>query len=166
MLTFRLDIPTIMRASKREIPDGARVVAVLTPEQARAEREADATPDWWRDVHRNDFPTFEVAERVAALANDHAGKPGFYIPIDNGPNVSPHYDVIEAPAVDWPVSYAFNGDSYPDGAIVRVGTGPRMTVTTSTGSRFHRRGRSGTWVKEGGTWALRRGHRDERNPCL
>lgn len=164
MLTFRLDIPTTMQGAKRAIDPAARVTAVLTTEQRRAERDAGTTPDWW--VTRNDFPTMAVAEHVAGLANDAAGKPGFYIAIDNGANVSPRFDVIEAPAVGWPVSYSFNGDSYPDGEIVRVGTGVRMTVTTSTGSRFYRSGQSGRWVKEGGTWSLRRGHHDERNPCL
>lgn len=81
---------------------------------------------------------------------------------DEGPSVWPRYQVITPPAVGDLVSREFNGDSYPDGEIIRVGTGPRMVVTTSTGSRYLRRGESGAWLS--GMWSLQPGHVTKRNP--
>ena len=67
------------------------------------------------------------------------------------------------------VSYAFNGDCYPDGLVVSVGTGVKQVVTTDTGSRYYRKvSRHGdvSWIKEGGTWTLVKGHTRRWNPSF
>lgn len=111
-------------------------------------------------INRRDFDGMDVAEVIARGATELTGER--YIATDAGPHVSPRYDVTRAPAVGDKVSYAFNGDSYPDGEIVRVSASLKV-VTTSTGSRFYRRKQSGSWVK-GGTWSLVRGHVRKLNP--
>jgi hypothetical protein len=110
--------------------------------------------------NRNDWPTMERAEQIARELNEAAmqtvAQP--FIAIDNGPNVSPRYDVIERPMVGDPVSYSFNGDTYPDGTITKIAGAGFRIVTTDTGSRYYRRGTSGRWVKQGGTWGMVKGH--------
>src|ERR1039458_2028661 len=43
-----------------------------------------------------------------------------FLGVDEGSNVSPRFDIIELFSVGDPVSYAFNGDYYPDGYIVKI----------------------------------------------
>lgn len=107
--------------------------------------------------------SFETAERVAASASKATGR--LHIAIDNTTSVSPRYDVIEAPKVGDEVSYGFNGDSYPDGTIVKIGKNLKI-ITTSTGHRYYRRKLMGRWVQTGGTWSLIQGHHNERNPSF
>lgn len=111
-------------------------------------------------VNRNDFGSIQVAEKVAAEATEMTGNR--YIAIDAGSNVSPRYDVIEAPKVGDEVSYAFNGDYYPDGEIVQVSDSLRRVVT-STGGVYWRKRQTGAWKKDK-TWTMVRGHIDRRNP--
>lgn len=85
--------------------------------------------------------------------------------VDDGPNISPRYKVITQPQVGDQVSYAFNGDYYPDGEIASISTSLRV-ITTSTGKRYYRRGQSNHWIQTGGTWSLIHGHHDERNPHI
>lgn len=121
--------------------------------------------DGRNDMSRWDFKTFADAEHIAASANKlNDGKQ--YIATDSGPYVSPRYDVVDVPKVGAPVSYAFNGDYYPCGKIVSVGSGAKMIVRTDTGAVFYRRRLTGTWIKEGGTWMLVRGHHSEKNPSF
>lgn len=94
-----------------------------------------------------------------------AATTGTQIVVDNGPHVSPRFSVIEPPKVGDKVSYGFNGDYYPDGEIVKISGKNLRIVTTSTGSKFWRRGNSGRWVMNG-TWSLVPGHRSERNPSF
>ena len=160
MLRFRFDMPQI----DGQIPDDAHLVDVIS--SGHRDGGAAWTPC---DVSRLHIHTFEMAVNIAELATAWAEARGLrttYLAADNGPKVSPRYDVIEAYKVGDLVSYSFNGDSYPDGEITRVGTGPRMAITTSTGSRYHRAGLTGRWRKEGGTRSLCHGHIDERNPHL
>jgi hypothetical protein len=117
------------------------------------------------DVSRWDWKSFNDAERVANDANAFDPE-NRYVAADSGANVSPRYDVVKAPKVGEPVSYGFNGDYYPCGNIVKVGTGPKMTVTTDTGEVFYRRGLSGSWIRKGGTWSLVRGIHSEKNPSF
>lgn len=84
-----------------------------------------------------------------------------HIAIDDGPNVSPCYDIIKPPMVGDKVSYAFDGDYYPDGVIVRVTA--KYTVTTSTGNTYRRKKLTDGWFRPGGTWCLVSGHINERN---
>lgn len=109
--------------------------------------------------NRNDWKTLARAEEVAAQLTEATGT--LYIATDAGPNVSPRFDVIDAPVVGAKVSKAFNGDYYPEGEIVKVSASLKR-VETSTGVVFFRRGKSGAWV-EGGTWSMVQGHIERRN---
>lgn len=75
---------------------------------------------------------------------------------------SPRHDIIRVPRVGDEVSYSFNGDSTPDGVIVRVTE--KFKVVTSTGNEYRRKKNTGSWVRTGGTWSLIYGHVTERNP--
>jgi hypothetical protein len=68
-----------------------------------------------------------------------------YIATDDGKWSWPQFDVIKAPKVGDKVSQSFNGDSYPRGEIVSVSKSLKL-VTTSTGHKFYRRGKSGAWL--------------------
>jgi len=107
------------------------------------------------DTLSGNYETREEAEDIIEAF------PGRII-ADAGPHRSPRFSIVTPPAVGDKVSYAFNGDSYPDGEVVRVSKSLRV-VTTSTGSKFYRRRESGAWVQNG-TWSLVRGHVSERNP--
>lgn len=107
-----------------------------------------------------DFECYEQAILIAIQAATITGKE--YLPIDNGENVSPRYDVIEAPCVGDKVSCGFNGDYYPEGEIVKISKNFKI-VTTSTGKKFYRKGLTGRWVHSK-MWALVAGHHKEQNP--
>lgn len=110
---------------------------------------------------RNDWKSFSAAKRAARRAT--CAEYEEFIAIDKGPHHHPQFDVIQAPAVGDDVSYAFNGDYYPDGQITRISL-MRRVITTSTGNRYYRaRKNSGTWLKDK-TWSLVPGHIDARNP--
>ena len=79
------------------------------------------------------------------------------------PSQYPRFDVVYAPQVGDKVSYAFNGDSYPDGVVTKVSASLRR-IETSTGSVYYRRKSTGTWKKQGGTWWLVHGWHNDRNP--
>ncbi|USN16348.1 hypothetical protein PLUTO_00320 [Luteibacter phage vB_LflM-Pluto] len=111
---------------------------------------------------RWDIRTMAEADLTASGATKLTNR--LHIAIDSGPSVSPRYDVIEAPKVGDKVSYAFNGDYYPDGEIVRIGESMRV-ITTSTGNKYWRRKKTGSWILRG-TWTLVQGHRDDKNPCF
>lgn len=115
-------------------------------------------------VSRWDFDSFAKAEQIAAGATKVTGE--LHVAVDSGPYVSPRFDVVRAPAVGDKVSYGFNGDYYPDGVIVSVGSGVQMVVKTSTGQTYRRRRQTGSWRQAGGTWSLVQGHIDERNPSF
>ena len=109
---------------------------------------------------RWDWMTFEQVERIAAELTEVTGT--LYLPTDSGEWVSPRYDIVEAPKVGDKVSYSFNGDTYPDGEIVKITANNRF-IWTSTGKKYLRRKLSGSWVN-GRTWTLVNGHRHELNP--
>jgi len=111
---------------------------------------------------RNEMGNFEFAEKVAREATALTGRA--HVATET-PSCWPRFDVVEAPKVGDAVSYSFNGDTYPDGFVVKVSDSLRV-ARTDTGSVYYRRGKTGTWVKAGGTWALVHGHRNERNPCF
>lgn len=127
-------------------------VAVLT----EAEIKALTSADWaMRKIeNRNDWRTMEQAEQVAA---DLTGKLGVrYITTDAGKHVSPRYDVIACPVVGAEISYAFNGDSYPDGKIKSISASLKR-IESDTGRVYFRRRLSGAWISEG-TWSMQYGH--------
>jgi hypothetical protein len=115
-----------------------------------------------RYQNRNDWKTLERAEAVAEQLNE-AADDMLYIAIDNGPSVSPRFDVIKAPKVGEQVSRYFNGDSYPEGEIVKI-SATLKRVETSTGAVFFRRKQSGVWSD--GTFGMIAGHHNERNPSF
>jgi hypothetical protein len=115
-------------------------------------------------IYRGDLKDFAHATRIAQQATEVLGR--LCLPCDKGEWVHPRYDVVEAPRVGTPVSYSFNGDSYPDGHIVRVGGTDCSRVYTDTGSVYNRRRKSASWIKRGGTWSLIQGHVSERNPSF
>lgn len=113
---------------------------------------------------RWDWKDLDTAQQIAEGATKLTGR--LHIGIDNGPCVSPRFDIMEAPAVGDEVSYAFNGDYYPDGVITSVTKGSLKVVRTSTGSTYYRRRNTGNWKKAGGTWSLVPGHRTDKNPSF
>lgn len=123
-------------------------------------RTKDESAGRW--CNRNDFTSIGPAEVVAQDATALTGD--VYLATDT-PNTSPRFDVIRAPKVGDEVSYAFNGDYYPDGKIVRVSKSMRV-VKTDTGHTYYRRGKTAAWVQTGGTWVLVQGHVSRRNPSF
>ncbi len=115
-----------------------------------------------RYENRNDWKTLERANKVAVQLSCTTGL--IYVATDSGPNVSPRYDVVAAPAVGDKVSRGFNGDYYQEGEIVKVSASLRRVVT-STGVVFYRRGLSGSWVA-GRTWSMVTGHVSRLNPSF
>ena len=66
------------------------------------------------------------------------------------------------PAINDPVSYAFNGDYYPCGVITKISKNFKM-ITTSEGQKFYRQGDANQW-KMHKTWSLVKGHIERQNP--
>ena len=114
---------------------------------------------------RSDWTSYEEVTRIAMYLTAMTGKT--YLPSDAGSYISPQYDIIEAPKIGDKVSFSFNGDTYPDGTIVKIS--PNWMVTTSTGKRYNRsmQGKGGGWRSVGGDiWSLVPGHRYEQNPSF
>lgn len=113
---------------------------------------------------RWEIKSFEEAEKAAQKLTEETLVR--HVATDAGSNVSPRFDAIRAPQVGDAVSYAFNGDYYPDGYIASVSDGPKMVVKTSKGHIYYRRRKTGNWVMQGGTWNLVQGHHSELNPSF
>ena len=111
-------------------------------------------------VCRHDFKSIDSAQEIADAASVFTGRT--YIATDSGEGCYPRYDVIEAPAVGDEVSYAFNGDYYPCGHIKSISASLKL-ITTDTGRKFYRRGKSGAWLNNG-MWSLVPGHIERLNP--
>lgn len=175
MLIFQIRAPLPERQDDNAIPADVEVVGIDKPDERPPPFNA-LTPEGlaiWGDwnakrVYRGDFKTFEDATRIASSANRYlANGTRRFIPVDAGPHTHPRFDVIEAFKVGDAVSYSFNGDTYPDGEIIKIGGGRRETITTSTGRRYNRYKLTGSWRSAGtGTWALCRGHIYEQNPSF
>ena len=86
------------------------------------------------------------------------------IVVDRGQYVWPQFAIITPPAVGDKVSYAFNGDYYPDGVITHVTKDTYKVVKTDTGSTYYRHKKGGSWIKKGGTWSMIAGHINRTNP--
>jgi len=150
MLYFQIDPEVFQNEGRYVVTD---VAHYITNDDRR-------TGDW---LCRCDFQSSEVAEQIADAANTRMAGRRLFTPVDNGPYVSPRFDVVRAPQVGDKVSYAFNGDSYPDGTVTKVSTSLRR-VETSTGSVYYRRKSTASWKKQGGTWSLIHGWHNDRNP--
>ena len=110
---------------------------------------------------RWDWKSFEQVQKLAEDCSALTGK--VYLAVDSGDHVSPRFDVIEAPAIGDLVSKAFNGDSYPEGEIVKIT--PTWQIKTSTGKTFRRVKNTSCWKDPNG-YGLISGHHDERNPHI
>ena len=108
---------------------------------------------------RHDIRDLDHANALAKQATEVTGDT--FVGVDNGPNVWPRFDLTKAPKVGDLVSYAFNGDYYPDGEVVKVSDSLRR-VQTSTGNVYFRTKQTGSWRNS--CWSLVPGHINERNP--
>jgi len=111
-------------------------------------------------ISTRDLESYAEVETLSKYLTAMTGRT--FLPTDAGSSTSPRYDVIEAPKVGDPVSYAFNGDYYPCGFITKIT--PTWQVTTDQGTKFIRRGNSGCWKRPGGTWSMVAGHIDRLSP--
>jgi hypothetical protein len=109
-----------------------------------------------------DLESFDRAEKWAADASALLNKK--YLAFHTAYRLHP-FGIMEAPAVGDPVSYEFNGDSYPDGFIERI-TPSYKTVYTTTGNVYRRKQKSPGWIKSGGTWWMVPGHTYKQNPSF
>lgn len=138
-----------------DTPDNLDTVAGIFP-------ASDRSQDHKRLVNRSHFQTLDEARRVAAAASrlgalgHERGVIDAYLATDEGDHVAPRYDVVRAPRIGDLVSSSFNGDSYPEGEVIRVSASFRR-VETSTGKVYFRRRQSGSWIAEG-TWFMTEGH--------
>lgn len=110
---------------------------------------------------RIDFKSMSDAESIADDLNDIAGEE-LFIATDGGQGLYPRWDVVRLPQIGDEVSYAFNGDYYPDGTVTRISESKRV-ITTSSGKRYYRFRLTGTWLHSH-MWSLVPGHVDRRNP--
>ena len=101
---------------------------------------------------------FATVEKYAKQLTEVIGKKIIAIDRDR---VYPRFTIMEMYEIGDPVSYAFNGDYYPDGHIVKIS--PSLMITTSTGKKYRRYKTTGTWLQPGGTWRLIDGHHDDKN---
>src|SRR5271167_3290648 len=111
---------------------------------------------------RNDWKSFEEVTQIARLLEATTRQK--FLPVDAGSHTSPRYDLVEPPKVGDPVSYSYNGDTYPDGEITKIT--PTYQITTSGGHKYRRPGNRGYWLRVGGTWSLVKGHIYEQNPSV
>lgn len=126
-------------------------------------------------LYSHRLETYEQAIAAAERLSEEQGAQ--YWAEDRGSNVSPRFAVIRGFVVGEPVSYGFNGDSYPCGRIIAMsarpkdaskGEGPRIiTVQDHQGVRkqFWRRKKTGSW-KHDQTWSLQHGWHNDRNPSF
>jgi len=70
-----------------------------------------------------------------------------YTVADNGLNVWPRFEVIEAPKVGDAVCAKLGGDLRSDGEIVSVSPSLKV-IRTSTGSVYRRRRSSAVWLRD------------------
>lgn len=146
--------------------------------------QKDERPDGLngRDAKGDRIQTYTQALETAKRMTEEQRAP--FWAEDRGPSVHPRYAVIPAFQIGEPVSYGFNGDSYPCGRIIAI-TSPSdgsrdaqgkerpecgyriITVQDHNGnkSKFWRRRLSGSW-KKNETWSLQHGWHQDRNPSF
>jgi len=113
-----------------------------------------------------DFWSLKTFADAEVLAEQVSKEKGYvHLAYDYGTSVSPRYGIVAPPKVGEDVSYAFNGDYYPDGQVKSVSASHRVIITT-TGNKFYRRKLSPNWKMAGGTWSLVKDHCDDKNPCF
>jgi hypothetical protein len=120
--------------------------------------------DCFKELRR--LNSLEEAITLAKQVSELSGV--FYIPCDEGEHCSPRFGILKAPTIGDDCSYAFNGDYYPCGKIVRITPSFRIITKDDKGHEhtFFRKGIRSNWVMKGGTWSLVQGIIDERNPSF
>lgn len=127
----------------------------LPVEISNSSPKGNLDPSW---QSRSDWESFEQVQTIAAYVTAMTGD--LHVPSDRGSGCWPRYDVVRAPKVGDEVSYTFNGDTYPDGTVIKVTK--TLQVKTSTGKTYRRYKNSGTWKNN--AWSLVGGHIFEQNP--
>lgn len=123
--------------------------SVINAEEAHEQRlEGHNVESRW------DWKTLERVTEVCNMLDQEK-----YMVVVN--NYSPKYDIIEKPKVGDDVSYAFNGDSRPDGQIKSISKTMKL-ITTTTGNKYYRRDQTAIW-KLNSTWTLVHGHINKTN---
>lgn len=123
-------------------------------------------PTW---IARHEIRSFEQAQQIAEQATAlhaamlPAAQRETFVAIDNGASRWPRFDVQALPKVGDKVSYAFNGDYYPDGEVTKISGKNYRVITTSSGRRYFRSRLSGSWL-QGRMWYLVPGHIQRWNP--
>jgi hypothetical protein len=110
--------------------------------------------------------SMEEAEAIAKFATESTG--ALHLAYDDGASTSHRFGIIEAPKVGDEVSYAFNGDYYPCGKIVRITPGFRIYAKDENDvvKMFNRSKNRSNWTMKGGTWSLVQGHIFQQNPSF
>lgn len=103
-----------------------------------------------------DISSLEQAEAIAAQMSTLTNEQ--WLAGGEGRN----FNVIVAPKIGDKVSRSFNGDSYPEGEIIRIT--PTWRIVTSTGTKFSRRQNSCSWKPVNGYGSMIAGHVYEQNP--
>ena len=109
-----------------------------------------------------ELKSFEQAETKAVQETKKYGRP--HIAVDRGQYHHPQFSTIAIPQIGDPISYAFNGDYYPDGYIKSISKTLKV-VTSTTGNKYYRRRQTGSWIKNG-TWSMVQGHIERQNPSF
>lgn len=152
----------------------AALYGVQTPLWTLKQGQGNRPPELYGTNSQTNERIASYEEAVECAVRLSAQQRATYWAEDRGAHVSPRYAVIRAFSVGEPVSYGFNGDSYPCGRITkmsktgRAGEGPRIITVQEAGGRwfkFWRRRLSGSWKKDG-TWSLQHGWHNDRNPSF
>lgn len=147
--------------------DPAKLAALEADRKANEQALCDGipgVPGTCTLQNRNDWDSFATVTKIAAELTDAYEGNRVFLPTDAGPSCSPRFDIVEAPKVGDKVSYAFNGDCYPDGVVTKISANYRF-IYTDCGHKYLRRKQTGGWVR-GGTWSLVSGHHFEQNPSF
>jgi hypothetical protein len=155
--------------------NNGRAIGIMSEEERTELHKVGGSAAWANTQNRNDWRTFAEVEAIARdlteLSEAGYWGPGshrVYLPVDKGEGVSPRYDVVAAPKAGDAVSYAFNGDSYPCGHVLKVSADHRIITTREEDGqqrKFYRRKLSAAWINNG-TWSLTMGHTYTQNPSF
>lgn len=120
----------------------------------------EARPNGW--MNRNDIKSWNFAFTLAKMLTLYAKDGRTFLPCQNKRGTD--FDIVVSPKVGDKVSQSFNGDSYPEGEIVKIT--PSWQVTTSTGAKFRRYQQTAGWKQERSCFWMVSGVHDERNPSF
>lgn len=110
---------------------------------------------WWPE-------SLEAAQWAVSVLNQKDAEIQYEVAVDR----RGRFEVFRKYRVGDAVSVAVGSDSYPEGVIISIGDGVRETITTSTGHRFFRQGKSSKWALAGGRQYLFAGHHYYQDPSF